>query len=194
MYLSRIQKLGKAACIGALPFLVYATTAHSEFIPSELSGSKSYGEVQQQLLLELAQQRLESLGFSGDEAASIAAGFASELKDFWIQACQVRSTTDGLVVELNGPALQDATATLAAALQSSHPDCLSRINNASGYSFAKVVGINWRGLLIVVLPLVVVIAVGLTAGGSAGELIAAAAIVGLLLALFVSPKLIFGER
>lgn len=194
MYLARIRKLGKTACIGALPFLIYATTAHSEQIPSQLSGTKSYGEVQEQLLLELTQQRLESMGLSNEEAASIAAEVSSQLKEMWIQTCRVQSTPDGLKVEVDGPALREATASLLASIQSSHPECLSRINDASGYSLAKVVGINWKGLLIVVLPLVVVIAVGLTAGGSAGELIAAAAIVGLLLALFVSPKLIFGER
>jgi hypothetical protein len=174
--------------------MIYATTAHSALIPSELSGTRSYGEVQDQLVLELAQQRLESLGFTREEAASIAAAVKSECRDSLMQACRVTSTPDGLELELDRRSLRDATATLAAALQSSHPDCLSRINDASGYSFAKVVGINWKGLLIVVLPLIVVIAVGLSAGGSAGELIAAAAIVGLLLALFVSPKLIFGER
>jgi hypothetical protein len=58
----------------------------------------------------------------------------------------------------------------------------------------KVVGVNYTGLLVLLLPILVAVIVAAVAGQSAAGLALGALAVGLLFVLLVEPRFIFGEK
>ena len=59
-------------------------------------------------------------------------------------------------------------------------------------SGGKVVGFNWKGLLLVALPVLVVGAILVTSGSGGAALLAVGVVVGLAMVLFVEPEWLFG--
>lgn len=64
----------------------------------------------------------------------------------------------------------------------------------SAEAAAKVVGVNYKGLLVLIIPILIVLAVAAAAGTSAAPFIAGAAAIGLAFVLFADPTFLFGSK
>ena len=57
---------------------------------------------------------------------------------------------------------------------------------------AKVVGVNVKGIFVLIVPILIVLAVALAAGADAAPFLAGAAAMGLVFVLFTDPAFLFG--
>ena len=190
MLLTKIKTCGAYACLAVIPLMLHATQAQARYIPSELSGDMALSEVQSTLVRELAVQSLAIFGIGAEEAAVLVdAVFAAEIQDL------LRDECNGGLVDMT--ALPEgrwhaAGERYAMALNERGVLSIDEDHVSMFASRGKVVGFNWKGLLLVVLPVIVIGAVLVASGSGGAALLAVGVVVGLALVLFVEPEWLFG--
>ena len=202
--LVKLKNRGALACLAAMPLVLCATAAQGRYVRSQLAANESLPQARDALVRELARQKLAAFGIAEDRALpAIDAALASGLAEALANARRNAGGGGGASSFLEDPGVRDAAAAAfaralnrqAAPGPAGHPDGTWMVpDGGMTHAFAgKVVGFNVPGLLLWLLPVVLVVAVALAAGGTAGSLVGVAAVVGLVLVLFVDPSILFGS-
>jgi hypothetical protein len=208
MSLTRYRIFSAWICLAASGILFMVSTAQAAPIPSQLSGVRSYEEARNDLVKTRAVQRLTRLGLTRDDAtvlveASLAAGAdkvlletreakPGELNTPFLQRYPTRFlralarrgiAVDQLALKVNRQLPAEERTTLEGQLKAGQGDVIAQ---------ARIVGINYTGLLLLLLPLAAIAWVA-AGGGSASGVVLAALAVGLLFVLWADPSFIFGS-
>lgn len=190
MLLTKIKTCGAYACLAVIPSMLHAVQAQARYFPSELSGERPMSDVQASLVRELATQQLVVYGMgAGDAAVLVDAVFAAKIQDLLRDECQGGRVD---LASISDAAWHEAGERYAMALNERGVLTIDADHVSLFASGGKVVGFNWKGLLLVVLPVVVIGAVLLASGSGGTTLLAVGAVVGLALVLFVEPEWLFG--
>ena len=194
MRLRTWRKRGAFVCLAGVALMLLNSPAVAAWIDSQLLARESPEAAAQALLRAQAVAQLEAFGVVHETAGvlvdAVLAADPAQAADGRIpldRATLVR------VLEALGCSPGEARAQ-AAWLSSSE---LQWLQAQGAYAFAhagkKVVGVNYTGLMILLLPVLVAVVVAAAAGQSAAGVALGAFAVGVVFVLLVEPKFLIGD-
>lgn len=183
-------------CLGGVVLMLLNTPGMAAWIDSELIGQDSREAAAQALLREQAIEQLLHLGMPREASVVLVdAVLSADPQRVAEGQCPIEPETMAQVLEVMGCSPDEAR-NLGAWLSSSELQWL-QMQGAPAFAHAgaaKVVGINYTALMILLLPVLIAVIVAVAAGQSAAGLALGALAVGAIFVLLVEPKFLFGEK
>lgn len=189
------RKRSAGLCLGGALMVLLNAPAFAAWMNSELLLHDTRADAQRALWRAQAVEQLAGLGLAREAAGALVdAVFASGLVS-GVPGGGLEVNADAVAGMLQGFGCSgDEARSLVSWLS---PAELRWLEEQGAHAFAhagKVVGVNYTGLLVLLLPILVAVIVASVAGQSAAGLALGALAVGVLFVLLVEPKFLFGER
>lgn len=171
--ISALRTRAAAICLATAPWVAAASPAPAAFIESQLSGERTVPEIRRLLVRESLVDVLMDRGMDETSAVWWA--------DHSLEADSLQAWLRGEPVD--GAQVRDDVWTV-----------WRQAGTQQQLVFARVVGVNVPGVMLLLLPLAVAAAVLAASGGSGGAILGGAVLVGLIFVLLANPDFLFGER
>ena len=195
MHLLNWKKRAAGICLGGVVLMLLNTPGVAAWIDSELIGRDSREDAARALHREQAIEQLLQLGMPREASVVLVdAVLSADPQRIPEGRCPIEPETMVQVLEVMGCSPEEAR-TLGAWLSSSELQWL-QLQGAPAFAHAgaKVVGINYTALMILLLPVLIAVIVAVAAGQSAAGVALGALAVGAIFVLLVEPKFLFGEK
>ena len=194
MILTKFRVFGAWSCLVAVATLLPASTATAGPIPSRLIAAPELETARVSLYDALAIERLVGLGVAVQDAEILVAATRAAMVASLAQGMGDAAAGDPRTWWEGTEMMPREAALLAAHLSNDELAWLGSHTDEGMLYAGKVVGMNWKGLMLLALPLVGIAWVAAAGSGAAAGIAASGLIVGLVFVLFADPAFLFGSR
>lgn len=194
MMLTKLRVFGAWSCLVAVAILLPASAATAGPIPSRLIAAPDLETARVFLSDALALERVIGLGFAVEDA-EIQVGATRAAMVAILEQGMEDAAADDPRTWLEGMGMMPGEAALLAAQLSNDELAWLGSHRDEGMLYAgKVVGMNWKGIMLLVLPLVGIAWVAVAGSGEVAGVVTGGAIAGLIFVLLAEPAFLFGSR